>query len=145
MSLARYHPGSPPKPLKHPGKNAPLLLKIFYYLRASTRPKSWYREVFLTSGYWKNKSKEIKARDGYRCTKCGSDGKETNWRCQRTNPLDVHHHTYDRIGHERRQDLTTLCRKCHKVADKSRQGKKHLGQPDRRKGIMRFLPPLPTR
>jgi replicative DNA helicase len=41
-------------------------------------------------------------RDGYRCRVCNSPER-----------LDVHHRTYDRVGHEEVGDLTTLCDECH--------------------------------
>jgi HNH endonuclease len=39
---------------------------------------------------------------GYRCENCGEP-----W------SLQVHHLTYDRLGHERDSDLLVLCRACH--------------------------------
>jgi len=38
------------------------------------------------------------------------------WRCQvcnTENDLNVHHRTYDRLGHEYQADLVVLCRRCH--------------------------------
>ena len=31
------------------------------------------------------------------------------------NPLDLHHLTYERLGHERAEDLTVVCRNCHNL------------------------------
>ena len=31
------------------------------------------------------------------------------------NPLDVHHVTYERFGHENLTDLRVLCRQCHQT------------------------------
>lgn len=33
--------------------------------------------------------------------------------CRRVERLQVHHNTYDRVGHERLSDLIVLCRQCH--------------------------------
>lgn len=47
-------------------------------------------------------------------------------------PLEVHHKTYKRIGHERLNDLCLLCRDCHQSAhdwdkqEKQRTGRSHL-------------------
>jgi len=61
-------------------------------------------QIYLNSPEWKEKSKLIKERDNYTCQKCYSTNKE----------LNVHHKTYERIFHELLEDLTTLCRDCHK-------------------------------
>ena len=39
---------------------------------------------------------------------------------QATWALEVHHLTYDRLGHERDEDLQALCPACHKKADRKR-------------------------
>ena len=33
-----------------------------------------------------------------------------------SNPLDVHHLTYERFGHENLTDVQVLCRECHQTA-----------------------------
>jgi hypothetical protein len=33
--------------------------------------------------------------------------------CYSPKQVEVHHRTYERIGHERPADLTVLCRECH--------------------------------
>lgn len=33
--------------------------------------------------------------------------------CYRADRLDVHHRTYERLGHELLSDVTVLCRDCH--------------------------------
>jgi 5-methylcytosine-specific restriction endonuclease McrA len=35
--------------------------------------------------------------------------------CAATSALEVHHNTYERLGHERPADLIVLCRSCHKL------------------------------
>lgn len=35
-------------------------------------------------------------------------------------PLEVHHKTYETLGHEREQDVQALCHPCHEEADKER-------------------------
>ncbi len=54
-------------------------------------------------GAWKKRRDQVKARDGYRCTRCGS-----------THQLVVHHIVAWRKTHDDSPgNLTTLCRKCH--------------------------------
>ena len=52
---------------------------------------------------------------------CEACGKKT--RC-----LDIHHLTYERLGHERDEDLQAVCRPCHPRADEER--KKRDKRPD---------------
>jgi hypothetical protein len=59
--------------------------------------------LYLDSKKWKYKRKRIKRRDGWRCHVCGN--KEF---------LHVHHLTYDNLFNERKSDLVTLCKDCHK-------------------------------
>jgi 5-methylcytosine-specific restriction endonuclease McrA len=60
-----------------------------------------YAEYLTTTG-WRVRALAAKERAGWRCEHCGSDG-----------PLEVHHWTYARIGHERADDLIVLCDECH--------------------------------
>lgn len=44
--------------------------------------------------------------------------------CYSTEAVEVHHRTYDRVGHERLADLTVLCARCHE---------RHHGRHDKRR------------
>lgn len=57
---------------------------------------------YLGSPGWKQKRDYALQRAGYRCQLCN-----------RQDHLEVHHRTYDRLGHEDPTDLTVLCRRCH--------------------------------
>lgn len=57
---------------------------------------------YINSPEWKAKAQEAKKRAGYKCQLCNG-----------TKRLDVHHRTYERLGHELDSDLTVLCHKCH--------------------------------
>ncbi len=46
------------------------------------------------------------------CQVCGSFGKGVR--------LEVHHKTYDRLGHEKDEDLVVCCDACHPAEDKKR-------------------------
>lgn len=72
----------------------------------STERKHWYHEEYLKSEWWAKMREERLKFDGYKCAWCGC--KET-----KDNPLNVHHLSYDYLGCENVEDLTTLCRDCH--------------------------------
>lgn len=59
-------------------------------------------EEYLNSPEWRYRAEQAKKRDGQRCCLCNSSG-----------PLEVHHRTYERLGHEDLDDLTSLCDPCH--------------------------------
>lgn len=66
-----------------------------------TTTKVDYRR-YINSKKWRTKRNSILARDGFKCTCCGS-----------SDSLQVHHLTYARLGRENPSDLTTLCVDCH--------------------------------
>jgi 5-methylcytosine-specific restriction endonuclease McrA len=61
-----------------------------------------YQE-YLFSDEWRSKALEAKRKARFECALCASVG-----------PLEVHHRTYARIGHEAPTDLIVLCEKCHR-------------------------------
>jgi len=62
---------------------------------------------YLNSEEWHRISEQVRRRGHQRCERC-------KW-----NPVsDVHHLTYERLGHERLSDLIALCRECHKATHK---------------------------
>ena len=63
-----------------------------------------YRD-YLHSAAWAKKRSRVHMRSGYRCEWCGGRGR-----------LQVHHLTYERLGHERLSDLVDLCPRCHRGA-----------------------------
>jgi hypothetical protein len=64
-----------------------------------------YREVYLRSAHWRTFRHDWwVAHPLARCTDCGAG-----------HPLDLHHLTYERRGHERQGDVIPLCRHCHDV------------------------------
>ena len=67
--------------------------------------KQQYAE-YLRSDHWRE-VREIKLRSAnFICELC--DGRVGDGR------LDVHHLSYERLGHEMESDLQVLCRPCHK-------------------------------
>lgn len=68
----------------------------------------------LSSFDWYLKARAAKARAGDACERCGT----------KTQTLDVHHLTYERLGCERDEDLLVVCRPCHEKEDALRRRKK---------------------
>ena len=67
--------------------------------------RRWKYRRYLRSPHWQALRKKILKRADYKCEKC-----------RRHVPLDVHHLTYARRGHEDMADLQALCRSCHQKA-----------------------------
>jgi hypothetical protein len=61
---------------------------------------------YLDSSQWQDIRRRVIARAKDSCERCGATA-------NRKRPLDVHHLTYDRLGHERLSDLVAHCRQCH--------------------------------
>jgi 5-methylcytosine-specific restriction endonuclease McrA len=61
---------------------------------------------------------ELKAA-GFRCRTC-NDGRDQA-------QLEVHHRTYERLGHEHVGDLTTLCSECHRDITDSLRRRRYAG------------------
>lgn len=66
--------------------------------------KREYHE-YLQSLEWKDRRDDKLWEAGYRCSMCGASGYDIR--------LEVHHLTYERVGHELPSDLMVLCRTCH--------------------------------
>ena len=60
---------------------------------------------YLKSSEWRKKADSRLAFDGGKCQVCGKKATE------------VHHLTYDRLGHEELSDIVSLCKPCHKKAE----------------------------
>lgn len=71
-------------------------------------------ETYIHSPEWEEKAKEAKKRAGYRCQLCNGKYK-----------IAAHHRTYERLGHELPEDLTVLCKRCHKLFYPEVQSKPH--------------------
>ncbi len=64
---------------------------------------------YIMSRHWREHPARLAelAASGFRCRLCNHDGSES--------PLEVHHRTYANLFNEQVGDLTTLCRRCHRV------------------------------
>jgi len=80
-------------------------------LMHTLRQSSAYR-VYMQSPAWRARRAQAIARAGMRCEECGLYGRG----------LEVHHLTYDNLGHEPDSDLQVLCLDCHPAADAARVG-----------------------
>lgn len=64
---------------------------------------------YIASREWRQSPARLAELEasGFRCRLCNHDGSESS--------LEVHHRTYANLGNEQSGDLTTLCRRCHRV------------------------------
>jgi 5-methylcytosine-specific restriction endonuclease McrA len=79
---------------------------------------------YITSSRWRHNPARLAELEaaGFRCRLCNSPRNEVQ--------LEVHHRTYERLGYERADDLTTLCRLCHAgVTDMLRRRRYVLRRP----------------
>lgn len=66
---------------------------------------------YIHSSHWKDIRRQRLAMDGFQCSICGT-----------AKNLEVHHLTYERLGHEDLDDLVSLCKRCHaKVHEKDKK------------------------
>lgn len=72
----------------------------------STEKKLNYYEYMASEAWGEKRFQRMKA-DGFKCARCGSESS-----------LQVHHLTYERLGHEDMDDLITLCKSCHAKSHK---------------------------
>lgn len=68
-------------------------------------PVNYYE--YIQSYLWKVIAERTKQVRGYRCQLCNISGYVTT--------LNVHHNTYERLGHEKDSDLLVLCADCHEI------------------------------
>ena len=71
------------------------------------KPDNIYSD-YIESEEWKAVRRKRMSIDGYQCQMCGT-----------AKNLEVHHLTYERLGHEDMDDLITLCHKCHEKVHKN--------------------------
>lgn len=70
-------------------------------IRPLRRPEVNYHE-YLRSDRWQEIRQRKLLEVDFRCQLCNSD-----------RDLQLHHRTYERLGHEHMSDLTVLCATCH--------------------------------
>jgi len=80
--------------------------------------RQWYRQIYLRSDHWRDLRQTALERAGFKCSSCGCGGS-----------LDVHHERYRSIYNVTQDDLSVLCRKCHKA---EHEGKKDIRQANRK-------------
>lgn len=76
--------------------------------------KMWEYEKYLESPHWQElrkwKLEQQRKELGYNsCEKCGERPQVVT----REAALHIHHLTYERLGEERIEDVTIICRPCH--------------------------------
>lgn len=75
-------------------------------------PEQTDYERYMASKKWDEKRRQKLAEAGYVCQRCGLSAHSVD--------LQVHHLTYERLGHERMEDLQVVCPQCHEFADAER-------------------------
>jgi hypothetical protein len=70
--------------------------------------------TYINSPEWRAKANAAKQRAGNRCQVCNRPSSEIQ--------LNAHHRTYERLGNENPDDITVLCRDCHKLFSDSSIG-----------------------
>ena len=65
-------------------------------------------DAYIASDAWRENRKPALEYAEHRCQVCNTD-----------KHLDVHHRTYERLGNEKPNDLTVLCRSCHELFETS--------------------------
>ena len=80
---------------------------------------------YLRTAEWQRTRAAALHRAGYACT----------LDITHTDDLEVHHRTYERLGHELASDLTVLCNRCHDLHHE------HMGLPRREAPVDRPRPP----
>ncbi len=68
-------------------------------------------QAHMKSSRWKNTRLALFKLRGKKCEACGSNHPS----------LEVHHITYERLGHERLADLKIVCKACHEEEDRKRE------------------------
>jgi hypothetical protein len=68
---------------------------------------------YIQSSVWKQKAESAKGMAGYRCQVCNKNKDEV--------VLNTHHRTYERLGNEKPEDLTVLCKECHSLYEISKR------------------------
>jgi 5-methylcytosine-specific restriction endonuclease McrA len=63
---------------------------------------------YIQSPEWHERAEAAKQRAGFHCQLCNAD--------DQTTVLNVHHRTYERLGHEPEEDIIVLCRACHELS-----------------------------
>ena len=79
---------------------------------------------YLRSKRWLRKRREVLEIAGWECQGCGVPHDEE--------PLEVHHLTYDHLGHEPLEDLAVVCHVCHEAEDRARAARVAEAQWERR-------------
>jgi 5-methylcytosine-specific restriction endonuclease McrA len=73
-----------------------------------------YRAV-LASPRWRALRTRLRRERGDQCERC-----RKTWAPGCRTSLQLHHKTYERLGHERDSDVELLCEPCHESADVER-------------------------
>lgn len=99
----RFFDPQPPAALRPP--RVPITIAVM-----PSNRKGWWAlySHYLKSAAWLEFRASVIKERGRRCERCG----------QKSGVMQVHHLTYDRVGHELPMDVVILCVPCHEDAHK---------------------------
>lgn len=87
---------------------------LYYFLR-----RQWYRRIYLKSRHWREFRKEALSAANWRCSHPGCPAVDPHtphkWKAPMViAPLDIHHRTYENLGHEKLEEVDVFCRRHHR-------------------------------
>lgn len=85
-----------------------------YFIRRHDVPDY---HTYIQSDEWRATATAAKEAAGWRCQVCNRPSTAVT--------LDAHHRTYERLGHERPDDITVLCRDCHELYERNRKARQN--------------------
>lgn len=86
----------------------------FVDIRCSTGEVAVDYDTYLHTNHWRLLRERLYLKYGKTCQRCHKF----------TKVYQLHHLTYERIGHERDKDLRLVCIKCHEQLHKQKDAKK---------------------
>lgn len=80
--------------------------------RPAVVPHRWSYSAYISSDAWRRRRAQYFASHKRRC-----------WLCRGKQHIELHHRTYERMGHELDEDLVALCRDCHAALHRFQRAK----------------------
>ncbi|MDX3965512.1 MAG: HNH endonuclease signature motif containing protein [Bradyrhizobium sp.] len=87
----------------------------------------------IASSKWRRGSARLAELEaaGHRCRLCQTEATPDS-------PLEVHHRTYENFGNERSEDLTALCRECHREVTNFLRARRYAAVEPKRADVLRL-------
>lgn len=87
----------------------------------------------IASSKWRHGTARLSELEaaGHQCRLCPNEATPEN-------PLDVHHRSYANFGNERAEDLTALCRACHREVTNFLRARNYAAIEPKRADVVRL-------